>query len=77
MQVRVLAAFKFSLEKIIRANVNPQKINGKINRFIFKTKKLFLNNNITNISLCKTNLINVKVFKIKYKTSVFGNNNFK
>ena len=64
-QVRVLAAFKFSFEKIIKANVNPQKIIGKINLFIFKTKKLLLNKNITNISLCWTYIINVKVEKNK------------
>ena len=55
----------FSFEKIINANVNPQNISGKINLFIFKTKKLFLNKNITSISLCWTDIINVKLKKNK------------
>jgi len=43
MQVRVLAAFKFSLEKTISATVNKQKINGRNNFFILRIIKLFLN----------------------------------
>lgn len=51
MQVRVLAAFKFSFEKIIRASVNKQKTSGRNNLFILNIIKLFLNKNITYINL--------------------------
>lgn len=51
MQVRVLAAFKFSFENIISANVNPTNMIGKSSFFIFKIIKLFLNKMITNTSL--------------------------
>ena len=51
VQVRVLAAFRFSLENIISANVNVQNIKGKKSLFIFNIKKLFLNKTTTNTSL--------------------------
>ena len=51
MQVRVLAAFKFSFENIINANVKQTKINGRSSFFRFNIIKLFLNNIITNTSL--------------------------